>query len=196
MIAKNAWICPIHTIHQDKIFYNPVNDLIVIPEKCQFINGESYYGNAFHEMIHSTGHKDRLNRLDPEGYYGTASYAREELVAELGAALTATNYGMVKNLKDDSAAYLKNWLKSLKESPEFIKTTLQDVKKATAMLTGRIDRVQEQIDIYQAYPGREHEYPDMYDMDLDGNTLEVAHSELQSFEPVEEENMPFKGRGR
>ena len=50
-------------------------------------------------------------------------------------------YGMTKNLKEDSAAYLKSWLGSLKESPSFIKTTLMDVKKATSILTQRIDEV-------------------------------------------------------
>ena len=50
-------------------------------------------------------------------------------------------YGITKNLKEDSAAYLKSWLGSLKESPSFIKTTWMDVKKATSILTQRIDEV-------------------------------------------------------
>lgn len=73
--------------------------------------------------------------------FGSDEYAREELVAELGSALVCQKYGMVKNLKEDSAAYLKSWLGSLKESPSFIKTTLMDVKKATSILTQRIDEV-------------------------------------------------------
>ncbi|MCH5236031.1 MAG: hypothetical protein J1E16_12125, partial [Muribaculaceae bacterium] len=136
------------------------------------------------------------NRLEPGSGFGSDSYAREELVAELGAALTCSSYGIVKNVKGDSAAYLKSWLDHLQKEPDFIKSTLQDVKKATAMVTSRIDRVQEQIDTYQSVVGNEKEFPDMYDMDMDGNTVEVAHSELQPFEQVEEENMPFKGRGR
>lgn len=48
---------------------------------------------------------------------------------------------MTKNLKEDSAAYLKSWLGSLKETPGFIKTTLMDVKKATSIITQRIDEV-------------------------------------------------------
>lgn len=196
MIAKNAWVCPIRPIKQDEAYYSPSRDVIVVPEKNQFIDGESYYGTTFHEMIHSTGHTDRLNRLEPGSGFGSDSYAREELVAELGAALTCSSYGIVKNMKGDSAAYLKSWLDHLQKEPDFIKSTLQDVKKATAMVTGRIDRVQEQIDTYQSVVGNEREFPDMYDMDMDGNTVEVAHSELQPFEQVEEENMPFKGRGR
>lgn len=53
-----------------------------------------------------------------------------------------------------------------------------------AIVTGRIDRVQEQFDTYQSIVGNEKEFPEMYDMDMDGITIEVAHSELQPFEQV------------
>ena len=91
-------------------------------------------------MGHSTGAENQLDRLKPTTF-GSAEYAREELVAELTAALTAQRYGMSKHLKDDTAAYLKAWLDSLKESPQYIKTVLLDVKKASSMLTQRIDQI-------------------------------------------------------
>ena len=96
-------------------------------------------------MGHSTGAEGQLDRIKP-ATFGSAEYAREELVAELTAALTAQRYGMTKHLKGDSAAYLKSWLDSLKESPQFIKTTLLDVKKATSMLTQHIDKIAMEID--------------------------------------------------
>ena len=96
-------------------------------------------------MGHSTGAEGQLDRIKPDTF-GSAEYAREELVAELTAALTAQRYGMTKHLKGDSAAYLKSWLDSLKESPQFIKTTLLDVKKATSMLTQHIDKIAMEID--------------------------------------------------
>ncbi|MCH5172492.1 MAG: hypothetical protein J1F31_06670 [Erysipelotrichales bacterium] len=129
--------------------------------------------------------------MDPLSGFGSDSYAREELVAELGAAITCSSYGIVKNMKEDSAAYLKSWLDHLQKEPDFIKSTLQAVKKDTAMVNGRIDRVQDQIVHYQGLIGNEREFPDMYDMDRDGNMVEVAYSELQPFEKVEEETMPF-----
>ena len=67
-------------------------------------------------------------------------------MAELTAALTAQRYGMSKHLKDDTAAYLKAWLDSLKESPQYIKTVLLDVKKASSMLTQRIDQIALEIE--------------------------------------------------
>lgn len=144
MIADNRWICPIKPMFGDSAYFSISKNEIVMPEKRQFKDGESFYSNLFHEMGHSTGAEGQLDRIKP-ATFGSAEYAREELVAELTAALTAQRYGMTKHLKGDSAAYLKSWLDSLKESPQFIKTTLLDVKKATSMLTQHIDKIAMEI---------------------------------------------------
>ena len=145
MIADNRWICPIKPMFGDSAYFSISKNELVMPEKRQFKDGESFYSNLFHEMGHSTGAEGQLDRIKP-ATFGSAEYAREELVAELTAALTAQRYGMTKHLKGDSAAYLKSWLDSLKESPQFIKTTLLDVKKATSMLTQHIDKIAMEID--------------------------------------------------
>ena len=145
MIADNRWICPIKPMFGDSAYFSISKNEIVMPEKRQFKDGESFYSNLFHEMGHSTGAEGQLDRIKP-ATFGSAEYAREELVAELTAALTAQPYGMTKHLKGDSAAYLKSWLDSLKESPQFIKTTLLDVQKATSMLTQHIDKIAMEID--------------------------------------------------
>ncbi|MGN0282706.1 MAG: zincin-like metallopeptidase domain-containing protein [Prevotella sp.] len=145
MIADNRWICPIKPMYGDSAYFSISKNEIVIPEKRQFKDGESFYSNLFHEMSHSTGAEGQLDRIKPTTF-GSSEYAREELVAELTAALTAQRYGMTKHLKGDSAAYLKSWLDSLKESPQFIKTTLIDVKKATSMLTQHIDQIAVEIE--------------------------------------------------
>lgn len=144
MIAKNLWVCPISLEHQDNAYYSITKDAIVLPEKSQFINGESFYGTLLHEMTHSTGAKGRLDRIKPT-VFGSKEYAREELVAELGSALVASQYGITKTIKEDSAQYLGSWLDVLKETPEFLKTTLFDVKKASSMIAQRIDAVAEKI---------------------------------------------------
>lgn len=145
MIRENLWICPIYTRHQDEAYYSMSKKEIVVPEKEQFKDGESFYGTLFHEMTHSTGAEDELGRLKPTSF-GSKEYAREELVAELGSALVSQRYGMTKHIKEDSCAYLKSWLDSLKESPQFIKTTLLDVKKATSLITQRVDRIAQGLD--------------------------------------------------
>lgn len=196
IIKHGLWLCPIKPIHQDQAYYSISKDEIVLPEKSQFMSGEAFYGTAFHEMTHSTGSESRLARLKPTSF-GSDDYAREELVAELGSVLVASRYGIVKNVKEDSVAYLRSWLDSLRESPEFIKTTLQDVRRATSMISHRIDLVQGQIDSYQAIPGHTTEYPDVYDIDADGNAMEVAHVEDSPFDMVrEDEEVPFQGTHR
>ena len=143
MAAESSWICPIRIEHQDNACYSPSRNEILLPEKAQFDMGESFYSTAFHECIHSTG--AQLGRLKDGAAFGSPEYAREELVAELGAALVAHRYGFDSHVKEESAAYLKSWLKSLREEPSFIRTTLFDVKRATAVLTQRLDALGAQL---------------------------------------------------
>lgn len=145
MISENLWICPIRPMHQDSAYYSITKNEIVVPEKRQFKDGEAFYGTLFHEMTHSTGAKGVLDRLEPTAF-GSKEYAREELVGELGSALVSQRYGMTKHIKEDSCAYLKSWLDSLKESPQFIKTTLMDVKKASSIITQKVDRIARGLD--------------------------------------------------
>lgn len=142
MMAENRWICPITQKHGDNAFYSISKKEIILPEFSQFKNGESFYGTAFHEMAHSTGAEEHLNRLKPSSF-GSAEYAKEELVAELTAAMVAQYFGMDKYIKQDSAPYIKSWLSSLKEDAQFIKTILLDVKRASAMITKAIEECSE-----------------------------------------------------
>ena len=146
MIEKDLWVCPIKPVHGDNAYYSPSKDVIVVPEKQQFIDGESFYSNLLHEMSHSTGSESRLNRLKPGQSFGSSEYAREELVAELTAALVSSQYGMTKHVKSDSAAYLKGWLSKLQEDPSFIKTTLLDVKRSASFIGQRVDAVKMRLD--------------------------------------------------
>lgn len=145
MIRDNRWICPIRPMRQDKAYFSISKNEIVVPEKAQFKDGEFYYGTLWHEMTHSTGIEGQLDRIKPAAF-GSDEYAREELVAELGSALVAQRYGMSKTLKEESCAYLKSWLDQLKESPQFIRTTLLDVKKAASLVTQNVDKIAEELE--------------------------------------------------
>lgn len=145
MIRDNLWICPIKPLHQNNAYYSISKNEIVVPEKEQFKSGESFYGTLFHEMTHSTGAEGVLDRFNPTTF-GSPEYAREELVAELGSALVAQRYGMMKYIKEDSCPYLKGWLDELKESPQFIKTTLLDVKRATSLITQKVDKIAQELE--------------------------------------------------
>ncbi|MGN1246083.1 MAG: zincin-like metallopeptidase domain-containing protein, partial [Muribaculaceae bacterium] len=143
MIRDNGWICPIKPTYGDDAYYSISRNVIIVPERRQFSDGESFAGTCFHEMAHSTGSKEHFDRLKPTT---SADYAREELVAELSAALVSMRHGMMKMLKSDSAPYLKSWLGSLDESPDFIKTVLGDVKRASDLICQNIEKMQQKID--------------------------------------------------
>lgn len=187
MIKEDGWICPIKPLFGDSAYYSISKNEIVIPEKKQFKDGESFYSNLFHEMTHSTGAEGQLDRIKPTSF-GSEEYAREELVAELTAALTAQRYGMTKHLKGDSAAYLKSWLDSLKESPQFIKTTLMDVKKASSMLTQHIDKMALEIEKTQSAKEENTERNNLLNIEdgdytmvpYNGSTLYIQHHENEN----------------
>lgn len=146
MIENNLYICPIKPTEGDKAYYSPSRNEIVVPLKSQFEDGESFYSTLLHEMTHATGKEDVFNRLKPDDYFGSKGYGREELVAEMTAALVCSQHGFEKHIKEDSASYLSNWLQSLKEDPSYIKTVLGDVKKASCFINKHIEEVQLKID--------------------------------------------------
>ena len=99
--------------------YSPILDEIYMPLMGQYDNSESYYLTLFHELIHSTGHVKRLNRFADEknviSSFGSESYSKEELTAEMGAAQLSAYTGILTDeLKENSVAYLKGWIKALK----------------------------------------------------------------------------------
>ena len=139
MIKDNLWVCPINIKHQDSAYFSPKKDVIVVPEYNQFESGEAFYSTLFHEMAHSTGHKDRLNRLIESPT--KEQYGQEELVAEMTAALVCHLNGFDNGVKEESVQYLKSWCDSIKKDAQFIKSVLKDVSKAYAMISNRMSEI-------------------------------------------------------
>lgn len=100
----------------DVAAYSPSKDEIYMPTKESFHGTDEYYGTLFHEMIHSTGHKSRLARAEVQSpLYGTQSYSREELVAELGAAMLKAVVGIENgNAEKNTVAYIQSWIDVLR----------------------------------------------------------------------------------
>lgn len=146
MLSDQSWLCPIFTELSDNAYYSPSRDEIHIPKKGQFYTGEDFYNALLHEMGHSTGHSERLNR---EGgtQFGDEKYGREELVAEMTAAVICKTLGLPSRLQEDNAAYLKNWLGAIKEKPMFLFSVLSDVGKASGMILEEVKKVNLQQDI-------------------------------------------------
>lgn len=119
------------TAESGEAYYRPSTDEIVCPCIEQFAVMAEYYSTLFHEMVHSTGHKSRLDRLNRVAAFGSEDYSKEELVAELGSAMLCNESGVeteftVKN----SAAYIQNWMKALKEDNTLIISAASKAEKA------------------------------------------------------------------
>ena len=170
-----SWYCPIdQTDNISSPHYNLSKDFIKVPFKNQyktstskegiFADGQEFYATLLHEMAHSTGPKGRLNR-DMNGSFGDKKYAKEELVAELSAALISSTMGFDKRINDNNAKYVSSWLKVLKEEPSFIKTVLSDVGKASDMIIEKID--EQRVDLNQTL---------LRDSNLKGQDNELSNS--------------------
>lgn len=117
-----------------KAYYSPVGDYIQVPMLEQYENANEYYSTLFHEITHSTGHSSRLDRgLDNKlAAFGSQDYSKEELVAELGAAMCCTRLGIdTPDTTTNSAAYLQGWLKKLKDDKGLLISAASYAEKAT-----------------------------------------------------------------
>lgn len=112
-------------------FYQPALDRIVLPLMKQFAETAEYYGTAFHELTHSTGHMKRLARIDSPANFGSENYSKEELIAELGSAALVHHCGLetISSFRN-SAAYLQNWLQVLRNDKHFIVSAAGKAEKA------------------------------------------------------------------
>ena len=119
--------------------YSGTSDTITLPPRDSFKSAEGLYGTWAHEVVHSTGHQDRLARDGIVNFagYGTDSYAKEELVAELGAFLVC-NRLEVSSRAENHASYLHSWIKCLKEKPSYLKKALSDANKAANHLVPQV----------------------------------------------------------
>jgi antirestriction protein ArdC len=92
-------------------FYSPSEDLVQLPERHSFPDVGGYYSTALHELIHWTGHANRLNRQLGRRF-GDAAYAMEELIAEMGSAFLCAGCYLEGRLRH--ANYVGHWLSVLR----------------------------------------------------------------------------------
>lgn len=123
--------CRITECAQPDAFYSPGMDRIFLPLREMFKDQESFIKTGLHEMVHSTGHVTRLNR-DMGGCFGSESYAKEELRAELGAMFLEADLGLqIKGEHfQDHSNYLKSWIQVLQEDYNELFRACSDAEKA------------------------------------------------------------------
>lgn len=121
-----------------RAFYSPEFDKIGMPEPTAFNSREEYYSTLFHELTHSTGHKERLNRegITNPIQFGSHAYSFEELVAECGASFLCNRAGIDSATLENSAAYIASWSKKLKSEPKWIVEAASKAGKAVDYMLG------------------------------------------------------------
>jgi antirestriction protein ArdC len=107
-----------------------------MPHFTSFRDTESYYSTLAHEMTHWTKHASRLDREFGRSKFGNDAYAREELVAEIGAAFLSCDLGITPEPREDHASYLDHWLKVLKEDKRAIFQAAAHAQRAVDFLHG------------------------------------------------------------
>jgi antirestriction protein ArdC len=120
----------------DHACYMPQRDRIEVPALGQYDDPLDHYSTVGHELIHWTGHPSRLRR-DLSGRFGDDDYAAEELVAELGSALTAARLGLTNTPRADHIAYLGHWLRILKADPKALFAAASQAQRAVDYIANR-----------------------------------------------------------
>jgi antirestriction protein ArdC len=124
----------------NKAFYIPSMHRIQLPETDQFPGAPEYYGTALHELTHATGHTSILNR-NLSGRFGSAAYAAEELIAEMGAAFLCAALGVSPTVREDHASYIASWLKVMREDKRAVFKAATEAQKAADWVLKRAGRL-------------------------------------------------------
>ncbi|XEC97036.1 ArdC family protein [Paenibacillus tarimensis] len=137
-IVKGYMNSPETRFQSGKAYYAPSMDYIGMPPLKDFLDPHSFYSVFFHEMVHSTGHKSRLNRsgITQVAAFGSETYSKEELVAELGAAMLCGVAGIDNHTIEQSASYIQSWLRALKDDKKLIVHAAAQAQKAADYILG------------------------------------------------------------
>jgi antirestriction protein ArdC len=120
-------------------WYRPADDTVNIPKPETFEKPAYYYRTCFHELAHSTGHSTRLNRFkanEPFAAFGSQSYSREELIAEIGSAMLCGKVGIYEDVIDVSAGYIDNWRRAISRDTKLIVSASSKAQVAADFILG------------------------------------------------------------
>jgi len=125
-----------------RAYYSLTKDSVTLPKPASFHCAEGYAATAYHETVHWTGNDKRCKR-DMKGTFGTADYAFEELVAEIGSAMLCHKRG-VSSEQPQHASYIASWIKKLQSDPSYIFKAAKLSEKALNFLLPETTRKQQQ----------------------------------------------------
>lgn len=143
-------------------YYSPETDTVTLPPEKSFFDTYSYACTFLHECGHATGHPERLNR-DLSGGFGSESYAKEELRAEIASAFTAQAIGLtltdeqLRHHLDLHKAYIQSWAAAVKDAPDELFRAIKDAEGISDYLIekGEFDRILEDPEKEQPMVGPE-----------------------------------------
>lgn len=120
-------------------WYRPSSDVVGIPPISTFDHAPEYYSTLFHELTHSTGHASRVGRegIETLNKFGSELYSKEELIAELGAAMLCGVTGIEQSTIENSVAYIATWLKRLRDDSRLIVSAASQAQKAADYILGK-----------------------------------------------------------
>jgi len=138
---------PVIKHEENRAYYVPSKDYVNMPNKVQFDKIENYYSVLFHELGHSTGAKHRLNRksLTESDGFGGDLYSKEELVAEFSASFLCALAGIEPHTIDNSAGYIKSWIKALKNDYKLIIYASTQASKAVDYIQNQTKAKKESV---------------------------------------------------
>ena len=120
----------------NEAYYSPTRDLIHLPELSQYQYPAEFYSTAFHEAAHSTGHESRLNRVGlKKAAFGSELYSKEELTAELVSCMLLNTLHIENDHSvTNSTAYIRGWLKALRNDRRLIVQAAGQAEKAVSLI--------------------------------------------------------------
>jgi len=180
-------------------FYRLNADRVHMPEVGMFHTATGHDTTFLHELSHATGHESRMNR-EMGNPFGSEKYAKEELRAEMSAAMTAMTLGIgfdpqAQNLEEgreagNTAAYLASWLKSLpeKDRKNEIMAAIKDAQAISDYLIERTPEValEKEAPVLQSAE-KEKESPTLENVQQQAHTLSPSDYDLGK----EHRNTPY-----
>lgn len=137
-----------------KNYYSLGEDTIHLTRRDYFLSNEAFYATALHEIAHSTGHEDRLNRELGKSFGTLEEYALEELNAEFASAMLSEKYGlpMTEERLNNHAVYLKSWADAIENNPNALDLAMTNASKIVDYIEQNIyslgkERIQQEKEV-------------------------------------------------
>jgi len=124
---------------EPKAYYHTIKDFVNMPNRETFEKEEFFYSVLFHELGHSTGHKERLDRatVTESTHFGSENYSKEELIAEMTAAFLCGHCQIENKTINNSTAYIQSWLHKLQNDPKMVVLAAAQAQKASDYILAR-----------------------------------------------------------